>query len=133
MIFLNLANVDQRRSEQDSAAAVVERLRGPLSQLTDVQAFPFLPPSISGISSFGGFTFEVQDEGGKPVQQLYNVTQKLVREGNSRKDLSGLFSSFTANDPQFRGQHRPREGAQLASAHPADQRCAAGLRWARPT
>ncbi len=101
MIFLNLANVDQRRSEQDSAAAVVERLRGPLSQLTDVQAFPFLPPSISGISSFGGFTFEVQDEGGNSVQELYDVTQKLVREGNSRKDLSGLFSSFTANDPQF--------------------------------
>ncbi len=35
------------------------------------------------------------------VQQLYNVTQGLVREGNSRKDLSGLFSAFTANDPQF--------------------------------
>ena len=25
----------------------------------------------------------------------------MVREGNSRKDLSGLFSAFTANDPQF--------------------------------
>ena len=101
MVFLNLADANQRKREQDSAAAVVERLRGPLSQLTDVQAFPFLPPSISGISSFGGFTFEVQDEGGNSVQELYDVTQKLVREGNSRKDLSGLFSSFTANDPQF--------------------------------
>ena len=29
------------------------------------------------------------------------MTQNLVREGNSRKDLSGLFSAFTANDPQF--------------------------------
>ena len=25
----------------------------------------------------------------------------MVRDGNSRKDLSGLFSPFTANDPQF--------------------------------
>ena len=101
MVFLNLANVDKRKSKQDSAAAVVNRLRGPLSQLTEVQAFPFLPPAISGISTFGGFTFEVQDEGGNTVQQLYNVTQNLVREGNGRKDLSGLFSAFTANDPQF--------------------------------
>ena len=101
MIFLNLANVDKRKGDQDSAAAVVNRLRGPLSQLTDVQAFPFLPPPIAGISSFGGFTFEVQDEGGNTVEQLYNVTQGLVRDGNSRKDLSGLFSAFTANDPQF--------------------------------
>jgi len=101
MVFLNLANIDQRRGKQDSAAAVVNRLRGPLSQLTEVQAIPFLPPAISGISAFGGFTFEVQDEGGNTVEQLYNVTQSLVREGNSRKQLSGLFSSFTANDPQF--------------------------------
>jgi HAE1 family hydrophobic/amphiphilic exporter-1 len=101
MVFLNLADVDKRKREQDSAAAVVNRLRGPLSQLTDVQAFPFLPPSIAGVSAFGGFTFEVQDEGGNSVQELYDVTQKLVREGNSRKDLSGLFSGFTANDPQF--------------------------------
>ena len=43
----------------------------------------------------------MQDEGGNSVEQLYNVTQSLVREGNSRKDLSGLFSAFTANDPQF--------------------------------
>jgi HAE1 family hydrophobic/amphiphilic exporter-1 len=101
MVFLNLANIDKRKGEANSAAAVVNRLRGPLAQLTDIQAFPFLPPAISGISSFGGFTFEVQDEGGNSVQQLYNVTQGLVREGNSRKDLSGLFSAFTANDPQF--------------------------------
>ena len=101
MVFLNLANIDKRKGAQNSAAAIVNRLRGPLMSLTDVQAFPFLPPSIAGISSFGGFTFEVQDEGGNTVEQLYSVTQALVREGNSRKDLSGLFSSFTANDPQF--------------------------------
>ena len=101
MVFLNLKNIDKRKGEQNSAAAVVNRLRGPLSQLTEVQAIPFLPPAISGISAFGGFTFEVQDEGGNSVEELYDVTQKLVREGNSRKDLSGLFSAFTANDPQF--------------------------------
>ncbi|HKD85133.1 MAG TPA: multidrug efflux RND transporter permease subunit [Terriglobales bacterium] len=101
MVFLNLANADKRKGKNDSAAAVVARIRGPLSQLTEVQAFPFLPPAISGISAFGGFTFEVQDEGGNTIEQLYNVTQKLVRDGNSRKDLSGLFSAFTANDPQF--------------------------------
>ena len=101
MVFLNLANIDKRKGDQNSASAVVNRLRGPLSQLTEIQAFPFLPPAIAGVSSFGGFTFEVLDEGGNQIQELYNVTQSLVRQGNARKDLSGLFSSFTANDPQF--------------------------------
>ncbi len=101
MVFLTLTDINQRKRDQQSAAAIVNRLRGPLSQLTEVQAFPFLPPAIAGVSSLGGFTFEVQDEGGNTVQQFYTVAQKLVQEGNSRRDLSGLFSPFTANDPQF--------------------------------
>jgi HAE1 family hydrophobic/amphiphilic exporter-1 len=101
MVFLTLKNIDKRPGDQHSSQAILNRMRGPLMGLTDVQAFPFLPPAIAGVSSLGGFTFEVQDEGGNTVQQLYNVTQQLVREGNSRPDLAGLFSPFTANDPQF--------------------------------
>ncbi len=101
MVFLTLTDINKRKTKQQSAAGIVNRIRGPLSQLTDVQAFPFLPPAIAGVSSLGGFTFEVQDEGGNTLQRLYSVTQKLVQDGNSNRELSGLFSPFTANDPQF--------------------------------
>jgi HAE1 family hydrophobic/amphiphilic exporter-1 len=101
MIFLNLAPIDKRKGQQNSATAIVDRLRGPLSQIADVQAIPFLPPPISGVAAFGGFSFQVQDEGGGSLQQLYEVTQKISQVGNSRPDLQGLFSSYTANDPQF--------------------------------
>ena len=46
MVFLNLANVDKRKGDAHSAATIVNRLRGPLTQLTEIQAFPFLPPAI---------------------------------------------------------------------------------------
>jgi HAE1 family hydrophobic/amphiphilic exporter-1 len=101
IIFINLQDADKRIGNQHSAAAIVNDLLAPLGQISEIQAVPFLPPAISGIGNFGGFTFEVQDEGGHSVQELYQATQKLVGDGNSRKDLSGLFSSFTANDPQF--------------------------------
>ena len=99
MVFLNLA--DNRKSEDRSAAAIVNRLRGPLSQISEVQAFPFLPPAISGVSAFGGFSFQVLEEGGGSLQELYDVTQKVTAAGNARPDLRGLFSGYTANDPQF--------------------------------
>ncbi len=99
MVFLNLA--DNRKGEQNSAAAIVNRLRAPLSQITDVQAFPFLPPAISGVSAFGGFSFQVLEEGGGSLEDLFQVTQKVAAAGNARHDLNGLFSSYTANDPQF--------------------------------
>ena len=99
MVFLNLA--DNRKGNQNSAAAIVNRLRAPLSQITDVQAFPFLPPAISGVSAFGGFSFQVLEEGGGSLEELFQVTQKVAAAGNARPDLRGLFSSYTANDPQF--------------------------------
>lgn len=99
MIFLNLA--DNRKGPENSAAAIVNRLRGPLSQISEVQAFPFLPPAISGVSAFGGFSFQVLEEGGGSLQDLYSVTQTVAAAGNARPDLRGLFSSYTAGDPQF--------------------------------
>ncbi len=101
IIFVPLKPIDKRKGESHSASAVLNSVRGPLSQITDVQAFPFLPPPIAGIGNFGGFTFEIMDEGGHSLQELYNVAQNVARQGNSRPDLAGLFSSFTANDPQF--------------------------------
>jgi HAE1 family hydrophobic/amphiphilic exporter-1 len=101
IIFINLKDAKDRKGFAHSAAGIVEQVRGPLSQISDVQAFPFLPPAIQGIGNFGGFTFEVLDEGGHTLQELYDTVQGVAREGNQRKDVTGLFSSFTANDPQF--------------------------------
>jgi hydrophobic/amphiphilic exporter-1 (mainly G- bacteria), HAE1 family len=101
IVFVPLKPTKQRKGESHSASAVLNSVRAPLSQISDVQAFPFLPPPIAGIGNFGGFTFEVLDEGGHGLQDLYNVAQNVVRQGNERHDLAGLFSSFTANDPQF--------------------------------
>jgi HAE1 family hydrophobic/amphiphilic exporter-1 len=101
IIFLNLQDAKKRKGPEHTANYIVNFLRGPLSQISDVQAFPFLPPAINGIGNFGGFTFEILDEGGHTLQDLYNTAQETVRQGNERHDLAGLFSSFTANDPQF--------------------------------
>jgi HAE1 family hydrophobic/amphiphilic exporter-1 len=60
-----------------------------------------LPPAIQGLGQFGGFQYEVQDQGSHSLEELANVTQDMVRQGNARKDLTGLFSSYTASDPQF--------------------------------
>ena len=101
IIFLNLQDAKKRKGPEHTANYIVNLLRAPLSQISDVQAFPFLPPAINGIGNFGGFTFEILDEGGHTLQDLYNTAQETVRQGNERHDLAGLFSSFTANDPQF--------------------------------
>ena len=101
IIYIGLTDYSKRKGSEHSADAVVNRLRGAVSGITGAQVLPFLPPAIQGLGQFGGFQFEVQDQGSHSLEELANATQSMVREGNARKDLTGLFSSYTASDPQF--------------------------------
>ena len=62
---------------------------------------PFLPPPIRGLGAFGGFQFELLDQTGGPIENLAAATGNLVRTGNQQPQLRGLFSAFTAGDPQL--------------------------------
>jgi hydrophobic/amphiphilic exporter-1 (mainly G- bacteria), HAE1 family len=99
--FATLKPYSQRKGEQHTAEAIVTRIRGPLFGINGALVLPFLPPAVQGLGQFGGFQYELQDQGGHSLQDLANVTQSLVRAAGARKDLTGLFSSYTANDPQF--------------------------------
>jgi HAE1 family hydrophobic/amphiphilic exporter-1 len=99
--FATLRPYSRRRGEEHSAEAVVNHIRGPLFGITGAQVFPFQPPAVQGLGTFGGFEYELQDQGGHTLEELAKVTQDLARQGSTRGDLAGVFSSYTANDPQF--------------------------------
>lgn len=101
LVFVNAKPTAERKGKERSVGAIVNRLRGPLSSISAATIIPFLPPPLEGVGAFGGFQFEVQDEGGATLQQLYEATRAVTAAGNARPDLRGLFSGFTANDPQF--------------------------------
>jgi HAE1 family hydrophobic/amphiphilic exporter-1 len=101
IVFVPLKPYSERKGSEHSADTVLARIRGPLFGINGALVFPFLPPAVQGLGQFGGFQFEVLDQGGHTLDELAGATQGLVREGNSRKDLTGLFTSYTSNDPQF--------------------------------
>ncbi len=99
--FGSLKPFDQRQGEEHSVASVIDRLREPLGHISGAIVVPFSPPAVEGLGNFGGFQFVVEDLGGNTVQALSTATNELARQGNASSDLRGLFTSFTANDPQF--------------------------------
>src|ERR1700758_565304 len=103
LVFVPLKPYSQRKGEAHDADAIVDRIRGDLAGISGAIVIPFLPPAVQGLGQFGGFQFEVQDQGGHTLQQLDDVTQQLIREGDQRKqkDLTGLFTTYSASDPQF--------------------------------
>jgi HAE1 family hydrophobic/amphiphilic exporter-1 len=99
--FVGLKPYSERRGDEHSAQAVIHRLYGRLGGITGAIALPFLPPAVEGLGAFGGFQYVLQDQGGHSLDDLARVTQQIVREGNADPVLTGLFTSFSANDPQL--------------------------------
>jgi HAE1 family hydrophobic/amphiphilic exporter-1 len=101
VVFVNLKGFSERRGSEHSVQSVINKVRGPLSAISEATIVPFLPPPIEGLGIYGGFQFQLLQTGSGNPEELENVLREMIRRGSSRAELRGLFSSFTARDPQF--------------------------------
>jgi hypothetical protein len=58
------------------------------------------PPAVQGVGSYGGFQFMLQDQGKNTLGDLDRVAHQIVAGGRQSKDLTGMLTTFSANDPQ---------------------------------
>jgi HAE1 family hydrophobic/amphiphilic exporter-1 len=100
LIFAPLKPIDDRTGKGHAASDIVARVSPKLFGVPGAIVVAFEPPAINGIGSFGGFQFELQDLGRNTLQDIDTVAHKVVAGSHQRHDLQGLFTSYTANDPQ---------------------------------
>ena len=101
LMFVRLKPYDQRKGADHALPAVLARVGGPLFSIPGAIVVGFTPPAIPGLSRFGGFEFQILDQTGTDIETLAKGTQAVIAAGNQSPKLRGLFSSFTANDPQI--------------------------------
>jgi hydrophobic/amphiphilic exporter-1 (mainly G- bacteria), HAE1 family len=101
IIFASLRDYSQRPGAEHSVNSVVSDLRTPLMGISEAVVVPFTPPAIFGLGTFGGFAFELQQAGGGSLDDLDAVLHQFLAKAAQRKELTGLFTTFTARDPQF--------------------------------
>ncbi|MGA9258138.1 MAG: multidrug efflux RND transporter permease subunit [Candidatus Sulfotelmatobacter sp.] len=101
IIFVPLKPYEQRKGEEHTATAILNRVRPRLFSISGAIVFAALPPAINGLGQFGGFQFVVQDQASHPLEELSNTAHDIIRQAGARKDLVGLYTPFTANDPQY--------------------------------
>ena len=102
LLFSRLKPFEERRGADQSLAAVLNRVRGPmLGGITGALVIPVAPPAIQGLSTFGGFQFEVLDGSGGDIANLANVTGQMMGRAMQTGRIANPYSAFTANDPQL--------------------------------
>jgi HAE1 family hydrophobic/amphiphilic exporter-1 len=105
LMFVSTKPSDQRRGKGHSAADIVADLSPKLQSLMFAPngglVAMFQPPAVQGVGSFGGFQFELQDQGNNTLSDLDRIAHKIVSASRASKDLTGLLTTFSANDPQM--------------------------------
>ena len=104
LIFAPLNPIDDRTKlgKGHSAKEIVADVAPKLFGVPGGIVAAFEPPAIQGIGSVGGFQFELQDTGRNTFGDIDRVVNTMV--GQTRAPgakLTGLYSPFTANDPQI--------------------------------
>jgi len=104
MMFVSLKPSDQRRGKGHTVTDVLADLSPKLGALALAPnggtVYAFQPPAVWGLGTYGGFEFMLQDRGTHSLTELESTARKIVAAGNARKDITGLMTTFTANDPQ---------------------------------
>jgi HAE1 family hydrophobic/amphiphilic exporter-1 len=101
LFFVNLKSWDERRDAAQSARSLVDRLNGRLvTEIPDAFAFAFTPPAIPGLGNSGGFSFWLQDRGGRSVEFLDKNVRTFIEAARKRPELGGVATIFSASDPQ---------------------------------
>ena len=103
ILFAPLKPIDERIAKGPGhyGKDVVARIGPKLMGVPGGIVAAFEPPAIQGIGSVGGFQFILQDNGRNTFGDISNVVNGMI--GQTRAPgakLTGLYSPFTANDPQ---------------------------------
>jgi hydrophobe/amphiphile efflux-1 (HAE1) family protein len=103
-LFPRLTPWSRRKAPELQAGAILGRLRARLGTVQEASIVVFPPPPIRGISSGGGFQFELQSVAGGSLQELDVTARKIMDAARRRPELAATFTGFRPGVPQLDAQ-----------------------------
>ncbi len=101
-MFVILAPFADRGHRVDLGAdAIAERLQKLYADVEDAQIVVFGAPPIDGLGTTNGFKMEIEDRRGFGSAALAGAMQNVMDHALLQPDLTQLFSSFNADQPQL--------------------------------
>lgn len=96
--LINLKNWSER---EQSVHEIIEQLEEETKNFGAVIEF-FEPPAIPGFGSSGGFSLRLLDKTNETdYKEFENINNEFMEALTQRKELSGLFTFYAANYPQY--------------------------------
>jgi hydrophobe/amphiphile efflux-1 (HAE1) family protein len=100
-MFIKLKPFADRDLATQSAQATIGRMFGAAQQIRAATVFPFNLPPIIGLSTTGGFEYQLEGLEGQDAVVLGGAMQGLLASANQDPRLARVFSTFTATNPSL--------------------------------
>jgi HAE1 family hydrophobic/amphiphilic exporter-1 len=96
---VNLKSWEERKH---SAQEIIDELEEKSKDITGATIEFFQPPAVPGYGAAGGFELRLLDIAGSgDYKKMETVSNEFVKELNKRKELSSVFSFYSASFPQY--------------------------------
>lgn len=96
-----IINLKEWSKRKDSVHEIIEKLEGKSKNIGAIIEY-FEPPAVPGYGAAGGVSFRMLDKtGNMDYQKFDNINKDFMHELRERKELTGLFTFFAANYPQY--------------------------------
>ena len=97
-----LINLKPWGDRKNSIHDIIEELEVKSKEIPGATIEFFDPPAVPGFGAAGGFSLQLLDKTNSgDYLQLEKVTNDFMRELKKREELTGLFTFFSANYPQY--------------------------------
>ena len=100
VVFVILEPWGERTTPETSLRAIMEDLQAKTAAIPGARILVSNAPSIPGLGSTGGFTFEIQDLQAQGVAALAEVTRNFIMQARERPELAGVYTTFDPEVPQ---------------------------------
>jgi hydrophobe/amphiphile efflux-1 (HAE1) family protein len=100
-VLAKLKPFEDRRKAEDSAQALIRKTFAEGTRIRTASIVAFNLPPIIGLSTSGGFEYQLQALEGQDPVRLGGVVQALIGAANQDSRLARVFSTFTASSPSI--------------------------------
>ncbi|WOJ88789.1 multidrug efflux RND transporter permease subunit [Methylocapsa polymorpha] len=100
-VVANLKPFEDRAKAADSAQALIAKVFGDARQIRTASVIAFNLPPIIGLSTSGGFEYQLEALEGQDPAAIGSVMQGLVAAANGNPALTQVFSTFSASNPSI--------------------------------
>jgi len=100
-IIAKLKPFSDRTAVADSAQALIAKTFGAAQQVRTANILPFNLPPVVGLSTTGGFEYQLENLAGADPSTMGGVVQGLIAAANQNPNLTRVFSTYAASAPSI--------------------------------